>query len=176
MYRSQRETAKDRPGMSTSERWSQSQHCATSRSNWYHDQTATTASSAGSRYRAYTPHIYPRELRIGARHRRAKRQRVLRVIVVAASILNKTNINIIRTKKIKTRTRQCFFFNFLNYHWKSGHRNLFNLVSVQLRACETLLSAREVALVALSAKRERHIKDVFHIVSIHKPDSHRNNE
>ena len=33
-----------------------------------------------------------------------------------------------------------------------------------LGACETLWSAREIASVALSAERERHTENVFHIV------------
>ena len=34
----------------------------------------------------------------------------------------------------------------------------------RLRACETLWSAREIASAALSAERERHTENVFHIV------------
>ena len=33
-----------------------------------------------------------------------------------------------------------------------------------LRACETLWSARKIALVALSAERERHTENVLNIV------------
>ena len=42
-------------------------------------------------------------------------------------------------------------------------RSVFHLT---LRACETLRSAREIASVALSAERERHTENVFHIVFI----------
>ena len=35
---------------------------------------------------------------------------------------------------------------------------------ISLRACETLWSAREIVSVALSAERERHTDNMFHIV------------
>ena len=35
---------------------------------------------------------------------------------------------------------------------------------ITLRACETLWSAREIASVVLSAERERHTENMFHII------------
>ena len=44
------------------------------------------------------------------------------------------------------------------------NKKFLKIPALTLRACETLWSARETASVALLAERERHTKNMVHIV------------